>query len=119
MHADTPPSSSSTLTSKAPAADIEVKEGKTSLPISSSTATLVAVENDENDVSNLNNSNSLKVVRKQSSMLVAVASSAKALNKDSESKKREDLTSLGSDDSGKRENFAVFYFIYNIFYFKI
>lgn len=72
---------------------------KSSLPISSSTATLVASENE--DVSNLNNSNSLKVVRKQTSALVTA--SAKASIKDSESKKREDLTSLGSDDSGEFE----------------
>lgn len=43
-----------------------------------------------------------KITRKQKQNSAAVASAVVAI-KDSESKKREDLTSLGSDDSGMRK----------------
>lgn len=66
------------------------------LPTSSSTSTLVAEIYDT--------SNSSEVIRKQKKIttLKVNTSVSKIPNKDSESKKREDLTSLGSDDSGKR-----------------
>lgn len=52
-------------------------------------------------MSNINNCNSLKVVRKQNQTSTVTATTSSS--KDSESKKREDLTSLGSDDSGEKK----------------
>lgn len=81
------------FTSDTPPSSDEIKV-KTPLPISSSTATLVA-ENDD-----VSNSNCLSVVRKPNQSTVVASTTKASSNKDSECKKREDLTSLGSDDSG-------------------
>lgn len=69
-----------------PSKEIEIK----TLPTSSSTLTLVAAEIDENNSET-----------KQNDTLKVNTTGSKITNKNNESKKREDLTSLSSsDDSG-------------------